>query len=123
MYTVYTDSVCDWGGDVELCCTFTLCFWPDSEPTKLLHHPKQMTSKDDIKGLVSLSSFVHGGIHRINDKWTVRNTLFALKIIGITLKILKRACPLFRPKTNHICDPKPNPSRETVPLIRKAQGF
>jgi hypothetical protein len=35
------------------------CVWPDSEPTKLLHHPKQMTSKDDIKGLVSLSSFVH----------------------------------------------------------------
>ena len=26
---------------------------------KLLHHPKQMTSEDDIKGLVSLSSFVH----------------------------------------------------------------
>ncbi len=25
-----------------------------SEPTKLLHHPKKMTSKDDIKGLVSL---------------------------------------------------------------------
>jgi hypothetical protein len=42
------------------CRSFTLCFWPDSEPTKLLHHPKQMTSKDDIKGLVSLSSFVHG---------------------------------------------------------------
>jgi hypothetical protein len=42
-----------------LCSSFTLCFWPDSEPTKLLHHPKQMTSKDDIKGLVSLSSFVH----------------------------------------------------------------
>jgi hypothetical protein len=25
---------------------------------RLLHHPKQMTSRDDIKGLVSLSSFV-----------------------------------------------------------------
>jgi hypothetical protein len=35
-------------------------YWPDSKPTKLLHHPKQMTSKDDTKGLVSLSSFVHG---------------------------------------------------------------
>ncbi len=41
------------------CRSFTFCFWPDSEPTKLLHHPKQMTSKDVIKGLVSLSSFVH----------------------------------------------------------------
>jgi hypothetical protein len=39
--------------------SFTLCFWPDSEPTKLLHHPKQMTSKDNSKGLVSLSSLVH----------------------------------------------------------------
>ncbi len=23
------------------CRSFTLCFWPDSEPAKLLHHPKQ----------------------------------------------------------------------------------
>ena len=23
------------------CRSFTLCFWPDSEPTKLLHRPKQ----------------------------------------------------------------------------------
>ncbi len=23
------------------CRTLTLCIWPDSEPTKLLHHPKQ----------------------------------------------------------------------------------
>jgi hypothetical protein len=29
-------------------------------PQHWLHHPKEMTSKDDIKGLVSLSSFVHG---------------------------------------------------------------
>jgi hypothetical protein len=29
-------------------------FWPDSEPTKLLYHPKQMTSEEDNKGLVSL---------------------------------------------------------------------
>jgi hypothetical protein len=26
--------------------------------------------------------------------------------------------PLFRPKTNHTCHQKPNPSRETVPLSR-----
>ncbi len=24
-----------------LCRSFTLCFWPDSEPTKFLHHPRQ----------------------------------------------------------------------------------
>jgi hypothetical protein len=31
---------------------YTLCFWSDSEPTKLLHHPK-LKCKDDIKVLVS----------------------------------------------------------------------
>ncbi len=66
--TVYTDSVCGWGGrgGVLNCAvnhSFTLCFWPDSEPTILLHHPKQMTSKEDIRGLVSLSSFVHGSTY------------------------------------------------------------
>ncbi len=43
--TVYTDSVWLVGG-VEMYCgpylqSFTLSFWPDSKPTKLLHHPKQ----------------------------------------------------------------------------------
>ncbi len=34
---------------------FYTLFWPHLEPTKLLHHPQtKMTSKDDIKGLVSL---------------------------------------------------------------------
>ncbi len=44
----YIQTVCNcgWGrGGVEMYCTvdrsFTLCFWPDLEPTKLLHHPKQ----------------------------------------------------------------------------------
>jgi hypothetical protein len=45
MYSTYTDSLCVGGGGG---------FWPDSEPTTLLHHPKQMTRKADIKGLVSL---------------------------------------------------------------------
>jgi hypothetical protein len=56
--TVHTESVWLWGGGggVDLCCRpysadffslmlipnfSTLCFWPDSEPTKLLPHPKQ----------------------------------------------------------------------------------
>jgi hypothetical protein len=44
--TVYTDSVClGGGGDCAVytifCRSFTLCSWPDAEPTKLLHHPKQ----------------------------------------------------------------------------------
>jgi hypothetical protein len=52
------------------CSSFTLCFWPDSEPTKLLHHPKRMTSKDDIKGLVSLSSFVHDSAYRTGHRGT-----------------------------------------------------
>ncbi len=60
---LYIQTVCVTGGgagggwgDVELSCrpysarSFTLCFWPDSEPTKLLHHPKQMARKADIKG-------------------------------------------------------------------------
>ncbi len=44
----YTQTVCDCGGEgcwnvlwTIFCRSFTLCFWPDSEPTKLLHHPKQ----------------------------------------------------------------------------------
>ena len=58
----YIQTVCDCGGRVGrcwnvlwtiFCRSFTLCFWPDSEPTKLLHDPKQKC-KDDIKGLVSL---------------------------------------------------------------------
>ncbi len=48
-YTVYTDNVWLWGGWgggwnvlwTIFCRSFTLCFWSDSEPTKLLHHPKQ----------------------------------------------------------------------------------
>ncbi len=48
--TVYADNVWLWGGGGGGCWnvlwtifyrSFTLCFWPDSEPTKLLHHPKQ----------------------------------------------------------------------------------
>jgi hypothetical protein len=56
--TEYTDSVWLGGGGcwnvlwTIFCRSFTLCFWPDSEPTKLLHHPKQ--KDDDIKGFVSL---------------------------------------------------------------------
>ncbi len=48
----FIQTVCVWGGGRgggEFCCVdqtifcrnFTLCFWPDAEPTKLLHHPKQ----------------------------------------------------------------------------------
>ncbi len=64
MYSVYRQCVTGGGGGgvcwnvlwTIFCRSFTLCFWPDSEPTKLLHHPSltKMTSKDDIKGLVSL---------------------------------------------------------------------
>ncbi len=45
---VYADSVWLWGWGgcwnvlwTIFCRSFTLCFGPDSEPTKLLHHPKQ----------------------------------------------------------------------------------
>ncbi len=42
----YTQTVYDCGGCWNVLCTvfcrsFTLCFRPDSEPTKLLYHPKQ----------------------------------------------------------------------------------
>jgi hypothetical protein len=64
--------------------------WPDSEPTKLPHHPKQMTSTDDIKGLVSLSSFAHdvytSGLHVIEF-----NVQFCLSDIGIVYKGLVRS--------------------------------
>ena len=62
MYSIYRRCVTVWGvgGCWNLvwtifCRSFTLCFWTDSEPTKLLHPPQaKMTSKDNIKGLVSL---------------------------------------------------------------------
>ena len=48
---IQTVCDCGWGGGgvrgcwnvlwTIFCRSFTLCFWPDSEPTKLLHHPKQ----------------------------------------------------------------------------------
>jgi hypothetical protein len=37
-------------------------------------------------------------------------------MIGAHKKLKKWLRPLFRPKTNHTCPQKPNPSRETVPL-------
>ncbi len=47
----YIQTMCGcWGGGgggcwiamkTIFCRSFTLCFWPDSEPTKLLHLPKQ----------------------------------------------------------------------------------
>ncbi len=39
------------------------------------------------------------------------------KITGAPKRFQKWPCPLFRPNTNHTCHQKPNPSRETVPLI------
>jgi hypothetical protein len=41
-YTVNMYTVCK-GVLLEtiFCRSLTLCIWPDSEPTKLLHHPKQ----------------------------------------------------------------------------------
>ncbi len=48
MYSLYRQCVtCEgWWGVLKctvdhICRSFTLCFWPDSKPTKLLHHPKQ----------------------------------------------------------------------------------
>ncbi len=59
----YIHTVCGWGEGCWVVLetifrrSLTLCIWPDSEPTKLLHQsPSQtkMDSKDDIKGLVYL---------------------------------------------------------------------
>ena len=47
-YSIYRQCVTVGGGGggwnvlwTIFCRSFTLCFWPDSEPTKLLHRPKQ----------------------------------------------------------------------------------
>jgi hypothetical protein len=47
------------------CMSLTLCFGPDSEPSKLQHHTKKMTSKDEIYGLVSLK-FLRPWLQRSN---------------------------------------------------------
>jgi hypothetical protein len=49
--------------------------------------------------------------------FTERNTLFALLIIEAPQKFKKWPRPLIRPKTTQTCHQKPNPSRETVPLM------
>jgi hypothetical protein len=48
MYSICRQCVTVWGVRgcwnvlwTIFCRSFTLCFWPDSEPTKLLHNPKQ----------------------------------------------------------------------------------
>jgi hypothetical protein len=41
------------------------------------------------------------------------------KIIGAHKKFKKWPHSLFRPKTNHTCHQKPDPSRETAPLKGK----
>ncbi len=56
---LYTDSVWLGGGwgvlspETIFCRSFTLCIWPDSEPTKLLDHPKQKPRRE-------------GGLRQIN---------------------------------------------------------
>jgi hypothetical protein len=64
LYSIYRQ--CVWlGGDVELCCRpyAAVVLHSVSGQIQSLQNcyttPKQITSKDDIKGLVSLSSFVH----------------------------------------------------------------
>ncbi len=49
--------------------------------------------------------------------FTLRETLFALyHWTGAPTKFKNWLRPLFRPRTDHDCRQKPNPSRETVPL-------
>jgi hypothetical protein len=61
-----TNSLCDWWGGMLNCAVdhilqkFYTLFLARFRTYKIATPPKQMTSKDDIKGLVSLSSFVHG---------------------------------------------------------------
>ncbi len=64
----YIQTVCDCGGGgcwnvlwTIFWRSFTLRFWPDSEPTKLLHHPKQ--------------------------KWPVKTTLRDLSIKFLRLRV------------------------------------
>jgi hypothetical protein len=46
--------------------SFTLCFWPDSEPTKLLHHPRQKWPvKATLRDWCLKSSFVDATNPRI----------------------------------------------------------
>ncbi len=47
---------------------------------------------------------------------TERKTLLSYKIIGAPKQFKKWPHPLLRPRTDHACPQKPNPSRETVPL-------
>ena len=47
---------------------------------------------------------------------TARNTLF-YKIIGAPKNFINWMCPIFRPRTDHACPQKLNPSRETVSLM------
>ncbi len=71
MYSMYRQCVAVGGGagwgvfncviDHNLQEFLTLCFWLDSEPTKLLHHPKQkLPVKTTFRDWCLKSSLVHG---------------------------------------------------------------
>jgi hypothetical protein len=45
----------------------------------------------------------------------------ALRIVGVVFK--KWPCPPVRPRTNHPCHQKPNPSREIIPLRDEMRGI
>jgi hypothetical protein len=67
MYSICRQCVIVWGGGgcwnvlwTIFCRSYTLCFWPDSEPTKLLHHPRQKWPvKTTLRDWCLKSSFVH----------------------------------------------------------------
>ncbi len=59
-----------------------------------------------------------GVIHKIKDNWNgEKYTFCVIKSLEHLKNFKKGPRPLFRRKTNHVCNQKPNPSRETVPLV------
>jgi hypothetical protein len=77
------------GGGVEICCShilwsLTLCFWPDSESTKLLHHTQQ---KWPVKTIGVFVFVLHPWVHLTNKrKLKVDNHKIILNILYIEIK-------------------------------------
>jgi hypothetical protein len=107
-----------------------LCkFYANAGGKQPMRQPLFVQYKQQAHLLLSMDNYTPLSISR-NDKnkqltllsqrklaLTARNTLLLQKIIVAPKKFKKWPRPLFRPKTNHTCRQKPNPSRVTVPLI------
>ncbi len=113
MYIIYRQCVAGmWCGVVELCLRqeFNTLFWPDSEPTKLLYHPKQKPRRG-------------GGFRQINTcrKVPYRSIFLNNEYLHCFLRIIfLRSHPTYSPFLSPL--PHSPPRRFSLPLRPKSEA-